>query len=61
MQFGGYDESLVEQSILEAGQQSAKVSDSPDGIYWMEINSEFHWQVNINNCTFGEVPIFVSV
>ena len=43
MQFGGYDAAIVEKSILENGKVNNKSSDSPDGIYWMSINSNFHW------------------
>jgi hypothetical protein len=41
VQFGGYDPKIVEQSIEERA--STRSSDTPDGIYWMEINSMYHW------------------
>jgi len=48
MQFGGYDQTIIEQSLREAGKDSEKISDTPDGIYWMDINSDVHWQVRLS-------------
>ena len=60
VQFGGYDDSIVEKSIQEAGQQSTMISDSPDGIYWMEISSQSHWQVLLYNASFGTTNIKIT-
>ena len=44
MHFGGYDKSIVDTAIAE----NVKLGKddfikAPDGIYWMEINSDVHW------------------
>ena len=43
MQFGGYDPEIVLDSMKENGESDAAISDTPDGIYWMQINSDVHW------------------
>jgi hypothetical protein len=44
MHFGGYDKSIVDTAIKE----NVKLGKddfikAPDGIYWMDINSDVHW------------------
>jgi len=53
MQFGGFDHKIVETSLKDSGAEISNTSDSPDGIYWMEINSDSHWQVLLNGVKFG--------
>jgi len=48
IQFGGYDQSIVDASIQAnkanlKNVDSSQVSESSDGIYWMDINSKYHW------------------
>ena len=40
--FGGYDESIVQKAI-EENQIEITDPDEFNGIYWMKINSEYHW------------------
>lgn len=61
MQFGGYDQTIIEQSLREAGKDSEKISDTPDGIYWMDINSDVHWQVRLSQLKFGNDQLAISV
>lgn len=53
MHFGGYD-----QTIIDKFKEYNSGSSSDDGVYWMKINSDIHWQVRIydykvGNQTFG--------
>jgi len=37
-----------------------KVSDAPDGIYWMDINSKFYWQVRLYEAKVAGVPLSLT-
>ena len=54
--FGGYDYDFVQKSIEENGDNS----ETADGIFWMNIDSDYHWQVKIYNATFGDNVIDIS-
>ena len=59
MQFGGYDPAIIEKSLKDNKKKNHhKVSDSPDGIYWMSINSRVHWQVRMYNAKIGDQQIY---
>lgn len=38
--FGGYDKDIVEQAVKE---NNIETTDDFDGIFWMTINSNYHW------------------
>ena len=54
IQFGGYDQRIIDASRAEGN--SAK----GDGIYWMDINSRFYWQVKLFSAKFGDVDIKIT-
>ena len=55
MHFGGYDKSIVENAIKENKALGLDdVVKAPDGIYWMDINSDVHWQVKIYDAKIGD-------
>lgn len=41
--FGGYDGQIVNESLREREAEGHNTSDSENGVYWTEINSEVHW------------------
>ena len=61
MQFGGYDPEIVLDSMKENGKDDASISDAPDGIYWMSINSDVHWQVMIYDAKVGNITLKLTV
>mmetsp|Transcript_14305 Transcript_14305/g.24345 ORF Transcript_14305/g.24345 Transcript_14305/m.24345 type:complete len:119 (+) Transcript_14305:677-1033(+) len=61
IQFGGYDKSLVEASIREDQDGQITSSTSSDGIFWMDINSDNHWQVRIYDGMIGNTSLSISV
>lgn len=52
--FGGYDESIVQQAIEE---NQIQITDDFDGIYWMKINSKYHWQVILFEAKIGNTSV----
>lgn len=54
--FGGFDQAIVDKSIRENGE----VEGSENGIFWMNINSNYHWQVKMFNAKIGDKIINVS-
>ena len=46
----------MDKSIAENGNNDG----SENGIYWMSINSDYHWQVPLYNATIGEKPINIT-
>jgi len=55
MHFGGYDKAIVENAIKENRALGLDdVVKAPDGIYWMDINSDVHWQVKIYDAKIGD-------
>ena len=37
-----------------------KVSDAPDGIYWMDNNSKFYWQVKLYEAKVADAPLSLT-
>ena len=40
---GEWDQSIVDESILEFGSFQKDEEADENGIYWMGVNSEYHW------------------
>ena len=59
VQFGGYDQKIVDKSIRDNKEETNK-SDNPDGIYWMEINSQNHWEVVLFDARVNDSPVPIS-
>lgn len=55
--FGGYDKKIVEESIKELQSRGIDTSDAEEGIYWVDINSDLHWQVRLSDAAIGDVRI----
>jgi len=43
MHFGGWDETILAESVKENKKLGVDTSKSDNGISWMDINSEIHW------------------
>jgi len=56
--FGGYDESIVEHALKLP--ENAPSNNNPDGIRWMDINSESKWQVDWFQAKFGDTEVVVK-
>lgn len=56
MQFGGWD-----QTIIDRYKKFNNGSTSNDGVYWMRINSDIHWQVRIYDYKLGNLSVGSSV
>lgn len=41
--FGGFDKKIIEESMKELQAQGVDTSDSEEGIYWVDVNSDVHW------------------
>ena len=52
--FGGYDQSIIEKAGTQGTDSKNK---SKDGIFWMNVGSEDHWQVNNYGCKIGDHEI----
>lgn len=59
--FGGYDQKIVEESVRELEAAGVDTSDSENGIYWMEINSDSHWQARLQDANIGSKSLQQSV
>ena len=56
MHYGGYDQAIVNQF------RRYNQFDAPsDGIYWMDINSDVHWQVTIYDFRLGQDEVGATV
>lgn len=59
--FGGYDQKIVEESLKEQRDKGIDTSGSSNGIYWVDITSDIHWQVRLRAASIGNTSIQVSV
>ena len=58
MVIGGYDEDLIEKAGTKwsSGDDKSK-NKSKDGIFWMNINSNIYWQVNLYDSQIGDTKL----
>lgn len=49
LHIGTWDQSIVDESILEFGSFEKDPEADENGIYWMDVNSQYHWQVKLLN------------
>ena len=55
MLIGGYDEAEIEKRGTKRGATEVDIlSKSDDGIFWMYINSNFYWMVDLYEAFVGE-------
>lgn len=62
MLIGGYDEQCIEERGTKRNPDNAAdandLTKSDDGIFWMYINSDFFWQVDLYEAKIGPVTVF---
>ena len=60
IQFGGYDNYYVQKAQEEDTEGILASKKSGDGIFWMDINSQQHWQVSIFEAKIGNKTLSIK-
>ena len=60
MHVGTWDQSIVDESILEFGSFEKDSEADQNGIYWMKVNSQYHWQVQLLSAKADDTEMRIS-